>query len=399
MNKQLKFLLIASILLISIHAVQAGCPVVPGGPVGHTGGSSANRLNGYVAFAGGNGTGATWWFISQATAGRTFFTFSDATCSTLPAFFPSACTGVANTAWFIDDWGNPGIPDGCPLIRDPALGCGTSGDVTGFIFETVSNSGAANHATVYVGASADWNSATGEFDLDCRGALTQAAIPVPLLDNASTQATLLWNIPATAINIAAGSPGLAGLGYQLYRTNALTPTVGTDCGANLTFPTNAGPWTAVGAVTAAGGQVSVSGLGSGCYLFTLKPVFTDSMTTTNFGANSTVVGIGPLAVTGVVFNGTQHRNGQVDLAWSTKSEQNTAGFNLYRSLGSGPFVKVNTGMVAAKGQGGAGATYSYTDRVSPKAARAGMAYRLEEVETSGATSIVAQTTLGMPVHP
>ena len=72
--------------------------------------------------------------------------------------------------------------------------------------------------------------------------------------------------------------------------------------------------------------------------------------------------------------------------WSTETEMNTAGFNLYRGESAdGPFdVKVNDQLIPPAADPLTGGKYQYVD----KTARAGVTYyyRLEEVERNGGTN-------------
>ncbi len=76
----------------------------------------------------------------------------------------------------------------------------------------------------------------------------------------------------------------------------------------------------------------------------------------------------------------------VEVNWSTETEMNTAGFNLYRSESdSGPFdLKVNDQLIAASPDPLTGGDYTYIDRT----AQSGVTYyyELEEVEQTGATT-------------
>jgi hypothetical protein len=73
----------------------------------------------------------------------------------------------------------------------------------------------------------------------------------------------------------------------------------------------------------------------------------------------------------------------VRVEWSTETEMNTAGFNLYRGESAeGPFeLKVNEQLIAPAVDPMTGGKYQYID----KKARPGVTYyyRLEEVERSG----------------
>lgn len=79
------------------------------------------------------------------------------------------------------------------------------------------------------------------------------------------------------------------------------------------------------------------------------------------------------------------RSATVVVEWSTASEMETAGFNLYRAGDpAGPFVQVNDRLIPASPDPLTGGAYAYEDHeVAP-----GMDYyyRLEEVENSGETS-------------
>ncbi len=74
---------------------------------------------------------------------------------------------------------------------------------------------------------------------------------------------------------------------------------------------------------------------------------------------------------------------QVRVEWSTETEMNTAGFNLYRGESAdGPFdVKVNEQLIAPAADPMTGGKYQYVD----KTAQPGVTYyyRLEEVERNG----------------
>jgi len=76
----------------------------------------------------------------------------------------------------------------------------------------------------------------------------------------------------------------------------------------------------------------------------------------------------------------------VRVEWSTETEMNTAGFNLYRGESAdGPFdVKVNEQLIAPAVDPLTGGKYEYVD----KTARPGITYyyRLEEVERNGGTN-------------
>lgn len=76
----------------------------------------------------------------------------------------------------------------------------------------------------------------------------------------------------------------------------------------------------------------------------------------------------------------------IRVEWSTETEMNTAGFNVYRAESpDGPFdIKVNAELIPASPDPLSGGKYSLIDR----AARPGVTYyyRLEEVEKTGLVS-------------
>ncbi len=71
--------------------------------------------------------------------------------------------------------------------------------------------------------------------------------------------------------------------------------------------------------------------------------------------------------------------------WSTASELDTAGFNLYRGESpEGPFTQINTSLIPASTDPLAGSQYSYKDtRVSPGKL---YYYQLEELELGGGST-------------
>ncbi len=76
----------------------------------------------------------------------------------------------------------------------------------------------------------------------------------------------------------------------------------------------------------------------------------------------------------------------VTVEWSTASELNTAGFNLYRGdTQDGPFTRINTELIPASPDPLIGGSYVFTD-TSVVAGRT-YYYQLEDVETSGATTV------------
>lgn len=75
----------------------------------------------------------------------------------------------------------------------------------------------------------------------------------------------------------------------------------------------------------------------------------------------------------------------VVIEWTTVTEVETAGFNLYRSESpQGPFTQINADMIPASGQALTGSKYRYEDRDATPGHT--YYYQLEDVELGGATT-------------
>lgn len=80
------------------------------------------------------------------------------------------------------------------------------------------------------------------------------------------------------------------------------------------------------------------------------------------------------------------QSARVLIEWTTASETNTAGFNLYRSQNAdGPFAKINSEMIPATSDPVLGGKYRYEDvTVAPGAT---YFYKLEDLETTGVATM------------
>ena len=82
----------------------------------------------------------------------------------------------------------------------------------------------------------------------------------------------------------------------------------------------------------------------------------------------------------------------VTVEWSTASELNTAGFNLARGdTPDGPFTRLNAEVIPASPDPLVGGSYVYTD--TQVVAGQTYYYQLEEVETTGRTSVQGVVTV------
>lgn len=80
----------------------------------------------------------------------------------------------------------------------------------------------------------------------------------------------------------------------------------------------------------------------------------------------------------------------VALSWETASEVGSAGFNVYRAEASGDdFVQVNAALIPAEGDEMVGAAYRFEDDAVTPGRR--YAYRIEEVEWDGSTTLYPET--------
>lgn len=89
------------------------------------------------------------------------------------------------------------------------------------------------------------------------------------------------------------------------------------------------------------------------------------------------------------------QNARVSIEWTTASELNTVGFNLYRrDTLDGPEERINPELIPASTDPLAGGKYHYIDRD----ARPGQTYyyELEDVETDGVTNRSWHTSVTVP---
>lgn len=79
------------------------------------------------------------------------------------------------------------------------------------------------------------------------------------------------------------------------------------------------------------------------------------------------------------------KHSTIEIQWSTATEFDTAGFNLYRSDSpNGPFIKINSEIIQASDDPLRGGSYTYLDaNVVPGTV---YWYQLEDVELSGTTT-------------
>jgi hypothetical protein len=81
----------------------------------------------------------------------------------------------------------------------------------------------------------------------------------------------------------------------------------------------------------------------------------------------------------------------VGLNWATASENDSMGFNLYRSPDASAWTKVNPTLIQAMGQGGGGAVYAYTDNLPKQRTFQSWKYKVEEINNGGIPTTEATT--------
>jgi hypothetical protein len=78
--------------------------------------------------------------------------------------------------------------------------------------------------------------------------------------------------------------------------------------------------------------------------------------------------------------------GKVILQWSTESETDNAGFNLYRSESAdGDYAKINASMIPANGTSTEGASYEFVDTAVKN--RKTYYYKLEDIDINGTSTM------------
>jgi hypothetical protein len=79
-------------------------------------------------------------------------------------------------------------------------------------------------------------------------------------------------------------------------------------------------------------------------------------------------------------------NRMITLSWSTESETDNAGFNLYRSESErGNFFKITTSLITAQGTSTQGASYEFIDNDVQN--RKTYYYKLEDIDLSGSSTM------------
>jgi len=107
-----------------------------------------------------------------------------------------------------------------------------------------------------------------------------------------------------------------------------------------------------------------------------KPTTTVPPTTTTTAP--TAIGLSSLTATPA--------NRAIVIKWTTETEINNAGFNLYRSdAENGQYTKINTSLIAAQGPTTQGAHYEFTDTDVQN--RNTYYYMLEDIDLSGKSTM------------
>jgi len=125
-------------------------------------------------------------------------------------------------------------------------------------------------------------------------------------------------------------------------------------------------------------------------------VVTDPFVTTATGPfYGVTITNAPTVITLTAFQ-AKAQNGGVGVTWTTGSEVDTVGFNIWRSGSfSGTYTKLNASIIAAQGTGEGGASYSFTDATATPGT---YYYKLEDLDTHGVATYhgPASAVVGTP---
>jgi hypothetical protein len=125
----------------------------------------------------------------------------------------------------------------------------------------------------------------------------------------------------------------------------------------------------------------------GCYYYSgswdvvCPPITTTISTTTTTIHTTTTTTINPTVIELSSFTATP-KAGTVTLQWSTESEIDNAGFNLYRAESeNGEYIKINNSLIPAQGSSTQGASYEFIDKDVQN--RQAYYYKLEDIDLNG----------------
>ncbi|TDN38953.1 right-handed parallel beta-helix repeat-containing protein [Hymenobacter sp. UV11] len=219
--------------------------------------------------------------------------------------------------------------------------------------------------------------------------------------------------PNTATYIATGTvytttgtlQAGAANGLRLGGTNAVLAGTGPTGNTANTLPAGV----SLNAIT---GQLYVSDVSaSGLVNNSTARAYSVNITTTDInGGISTqtvtfTIGAYPLPVVLTVFTAQAVQNRDAILNWATASEQNSASFEIERSLDSSKFTKI--GQVAAQGTSSSAIAYTFTDASIGARAQGSVYYRLRQVDLNGdayyspvrTVSFTKATAVALSIYP
>jgi hypothetical protein len=107
--------------------------------------------------------------------------------------------------------------------------------------------------------------------------------------------------------------------------------------------------------------------------------------TTTTTASTTTTTINPTFIELNSFTATP-KAGKVILQWTTESEIDNAGFNLYRAESeNGAYIKINAALIPAKGSSTQGASYEFIDNDVKN--RKTYFYKMEDIDLNGTSTM------------
>lgn len=140
--------------------------------------------------------------------------------------------------------------------------------------------------------------------------------------------------------------------------------------------------------TDANGEATFTYTGTTAGTDTIEASFVDSQSQTQTSNQVTKTWEEPTAVELTSFRARMNADGSVSVTWETATEVDNAGFNIYRArTEGGQYTKVNSTLIAAKGNATSGARYKYVDTSG------GGVYMLEDVDNNGNATLHGPVTI------
>jgi len=340
-------------------------------------------------------------------------------------------TGCGTYPLYVHDWAGFGYVQydwGNLNTCTTNTGCPSGASSTCLVVYNQDNDGTVNHQTKFFVDCANYTGA--DFRFDDSTSVGQNLKLLPQLDilNATHSGSCTGADPCT-INLTVRIPNfLSGAAFSdgsvpagnliagavvMYNQAASAPTSGDETGwtAITTDPENDQYFNQTQISGGTTQVITISGITSTNYIYlSYKPIVQyqgacasptactkaelSALDTAGYDigyVTSNSAPIAPTPVTIVSFTAVYTDLQNVKLDWETASETDAMGFFLYRSTDGQNWTKVNDQLIPARGQGGAGATYTYNDTVPKQRTYTKYYYKVEEITNNGERGAEAQT--------